>query len=293
MPFFSFTDISGETFVLRLVDPAQAAHARGLLDGSVATDFHVGGIITKAPAEYNIGWSYQIAPEDVFFFELSAEVGDSTMRYIEDHLGEVGGALLPGSRWTGWSSEMVAELDFHLGGAATDLLLGTGSADLVLGRRGDDLLVGRGGDDHLSGGAGTDLLFGGDGGDKLGGGRGDDLLVGGDGDDVLIGEGGDDRMRGGFGNDVFQLDDAALGGREIILDFAAGPGTGDRIRIDRSWLGGLEDLDGDGRVGRTDLAAAFEERGDALVLRHDADTVLILRFAAGETLNAGDFLITG
>lgn len=289
MPYFTFTDASDETFVVHLTDPAQVAHARGLIAGTETGDFHIGGTLTKAPAAYNIGWSFHIAPQNVFFYEMSAEVGDSTMRYIEEHLGAVGGALLPGSVWTGWSTHLVGELNLVAGGNGTDLLIGTDRDDLILGRGGTDLLVGQAGNDHMAGGSGTDLLDGGTGDDKLDGRAGTDLVVGGNGRDLLIGGAGDDLLVGGAGDDVFQIVSADRAGREVVADFH----DGDRIRIDRSWLQGLDDVNGDGRINRIDLAAAFETRGDNLVLRHDAETVLVLRHAAGDGVQPSDFLLTG
>ncbi|MFC7497723.1 calcium-binding protein [Enterovirga sp. GCM10030262] len=292
MAYFTFTDASRETFVVRLTDPDQIAHARALLAGTETGDARIGGTITKAPADHNIGWSYRLDPDDIFFFEVSTEVGDSTMRYIERHLAEVGGALLPGNVWTGWSSELTSELKVDAGGAGIDVLRGSARADLLLGRGGTDLLAGRDGDDHLAAGAGSDVARGGAGDDKLGGGAGDDVLFGGDGRDLLVGDGGDDRLIGGGGNDVFQIGAPGRSGREVILDFDGGEGAGDRIRLDLAWLQTVGDVTGDGRIDRADLAAAFVARGDDLVLRHDADTVIVLKgAAAAEGLYIDDFLI--
>ncbi|HEV2745667.1 MAG TPA: hypothetical protein VGW34_00020 [Allosphingosinicella sp.] len=292
MPYFTFTDSSNETFVVRLTDPDQIAHARALLAGTETGDARIGGTITKAPAEYNIGWSYRLEPDDIFFFEASTEVGDSTMRYIENHLGAVGGHLLPGSVWTGWSSELTGELKVRAGDGGTDFLRGSSDADLLLGRGGSDLLLGRGGDDHLAAGSGADAAYGGDGNDKIGGGSGIDLLFGGDGDDFLSGDGGSDVLDGGDGRDTFLIGAPGTCGRDTILDFEAGR-AGDRIRIDSDWLDAIGDITGDGRANRHDLAAAFDERGDDLVLRHDGKILLVLHEAAGETLEAANFLIGG
>jgi hypothetical protein len=124
MAYFTFTDASTETFVVRLDDPLEVAHARDLLAGATEADARIGGTVDKAEADYNIGWSYHLAPESIFFFEVSTEVGDSTMRYIETHLEEVGGELLPGSVWTGWSSQLTGELAAQEGGAGADRLWG-------------------------------------------------------------------------------------------------------------------------------------------------------------------------
>jgi len=196
MAWFTFTDASRERFVIRLTDPADIAHARGLLAGTETSDSRIAGTVVKEPTSYNIGWSYHI--EDIFFFEVSTEVGDSTMRYIEKHLAQVGGALLPGSVWTGWSSDLVAELDPSHGSAGNDSLEGTDQADIVFGKSGDDTVLSFAGNDYLIGGTGHDTLVGGSGNDKLAGGRAADRLEGGTGADILVGGQGADHLFAGL-----------------------------------------------------------------------------------------------
>lgn len=203
MPFFTFTDASNETFVLRLLEAKDIRHARGLLNGAIESAPHIAGTVVETPEAYNIGWSYHVDPASMFFFELSTEVGDSTMRYIEDHLDEVGGALLPGSVWTGWSSRLVTELHSITGSRSADTLAGTGSGDIIFAKAGNDTVLGVAGDDHLIAAAGSDRAAGGQGDDKLSGGEGNDTLIGGSGSDVLDGGAGDDVMRGGGGPDRF------------------------------------------------------------------------------------------
>lgn len=195
MAWFTFTDVSNETFVIRLDDPAAVAHARGLLAGTETGDPHIAGTVVKAHAPYNIGWSYHI--DDISFFELSAEVGDSQMRYLEKHLAEVGGALLPGSVWTGWTSALAEELGPVLGTAGNDSLAGSASADIVFARQGNDTVFALAGNDHAIGAAGRDTLFGGAGHDKLDGGAQADVLLGGMGRDILVGGAGADRLYAG------------------------------------------------------------------------------------------------
>ena len=80
MAWFTFTDASDETFVLRLNDPGLVAHAGALLAGDETSNLRIGGTVIKTPIACNIGWSYHLDPASVFFFEMSTEVGDSTMR---------------------------------------------------------------------------------------------------------------------------------------------------------------------------------------------------------------------
>ncbi|KQT57194.1 hypothetical protein ASG52_03795 [Methylobacterium sp. Leaf456] len=228
MPYFTFTDVTKETFVVRIDDSALVAHARSLIAGTTTDGRHIAGTVVTAPGDYNIGWSYRIDPASVGFFDMSFEVGDATMRYVERHLDEVGGHFLPGNRWTPWSSELVDELKVQTGTGRADHLKGTSGADLLFGEGGNDRLDGRGGDDHLVGGAGNDRLLGGDGADKLGGGAGhdrlfggagNDILDGGDGFDFLDGGTGADRMTGGGGSDVYRVDHQ---GDRVIEDKGGG-----------------------------------------------------------------------
>ena len=170
MAWFSFTDASGETFAFRLDRPELIAEARNILAGTQTDAIHVAGQVVKSPVPGNIGWSFHIDPGSVFFFEISAEVGDSTMRLIEDDLASVGGAFLPGSMWTGWSSELLWELD---------VLRGTPDSDAALGTDGNDLMFSGAGNDLASGGRGHDLIAGKNGNDVLSGGAGRDKLDGG------------------------------------------------------------------------------------------------------------------
>ena len=303
MAYFTFTDASAEVFVVRIDDPAMIAHARALLDGSVADEARIGGIVVKAPAEYNIGWSYALDPGSVFFFDMSTEVGDSTIRYIEDHLAEVGGHLLPGSVWTGWSSTLTGELHYRSGSSRSDLLLGGSGADLILGQAGHDVLAGRAGNDHLSGGAGFDIISGDGGDDKIAGGIGDDALSGGAGRDLLLGDAGKDRLSGDGGDDRLSGgdgDDLLFGGSG---DDALSGGAGrDRLQggdgADRLFGGGGSDVLSGGHGGDGFyFSAALSHRSNVDTLADfspDADTVFLDRtifdrIASDGTLSAAAF----
>lgn len=237
MAWFTFTDASGEIFVIRLDDPAAVDHARALIAGTEVGDARIGGTVVRTEAADNIGWSYHLDPRSIFFFEIAAEVGDATMRYIENHLDEVGAALLPGSLWTGWSSMLVGELQARSGGAGDDLLAGSALPDILFGQGGDDRLAGRSGDDHLIGGAGSDRLRGGTGEDKLAGGTGNDILRGGAGDDYLDGGRGSDRLEGGAGADRAVYAGAAAG---VTVDLARGRASGEGYDM----LCGIENANG-------------------------------------------------
>jgi Ca2+-binding RTX toxin-like protein len=61
------------------------------------------------------------------------------------------------------------------------------------------------------------------------GNAGNDSLRGGSGDDVLLGGQGNDQSWGGLGNDTFVV--ALDGSRDIVRDFQAGAGAGDKLDL--------------------------------------------------------------
>ncbi len=99
-----------DLFVIKLTDPAKIQKARGIISGKETSGRRVGGLIVKQPACYNAPWSYHLDPQSIEFFDSAIEVCDGAMGYIETHLDEVGGALLPGNRWCSWGSRLVREI---------------------------------------------------------------------------------------------------------------------------------------------------------------------------------------
>ncbi|MGE0129542.1 MAG: hypothetical protein AB7U82_15805 [Blastocatellales bacterium] len=99
-----------DLFVIKLTDPAKIQKARDILSGKEKEARRVGGVIVKEPACYNAPWSFHLDPQSIEFFSFAIEVCDGAMGYIESHLDEVGGALLPGNRWCSWGSRLVREI---------------------------------------------------------------------------------------------------------------------------------------------------------------------------------------
>src|SRR5687768_15804808 len=129
MAYFVITHpYTGTPFVINLQDSAAIAHARAILAGTAVDNLSVGGRVTFAPVDYNIGWSFHIAPEDVVF-------GDAWITVIDDN-------FIPGAT-------LVAELNEISGTAGSDAMAGGDLADIIFGKAGDDHIFGGAGDDHL------------------------------------------------------------------------------------------------------------------------------------------------
>jgi len=109
--FFAFTQpFLPLPFVFRVDASSVIQHARAVLSGQITDRVHPGGIIEPHLVEYNRNWHFHLRPDSVYFFEQSIEVCDAHMAYIEAHIDEVGGQMLPHSRWCPWSSELRAEV---------------------------------------------------------------------------------------------------------------------------------------------------------------------------------------
>ena len=109
--FFKFDyPLRPETFIFKLTDPEKIQEARDILSGRQTDATHVMGIIRKEPADYNQPWNYHLNPSTIEFFENSIEVCDAGIQYVEDHLNEVCGELLPNCRWCPWGSRLIEEV---------------------------------------------------------------------------------------------------------------------------------------------------------------------------------------
>ena len=163
--------------------------------------------------------------------------------------------------------------------------------NVFYGNDGDDLLDGAGSDDELYGGADNDTIIGGTGADLMDGGEGNDRLLVGSGDTVT----------GGGGDDIFIIDDTALGGGTITID----GGETDEP--------GGDTLDFAGQIGWGDITftdtnpdalAGSATLGDGTVVNFSNIENLVICFTTGtriwtpqgarliETLQPGDLVLT-
>jgi VCBS repeat-containing protein len=208
------------------------------------------------------------------------------------------------------AGDIYAGIENLTGGSGADRLTGDGNANVLSGGAGNDTLTGGGGDDTLMGGAGADRLNGGNGADaasyaaasagvrvnlattsqNTGEAAGDtftsvenvtgsafaDTLWGDRHANVIEGGAGNDMLTGAGGIDTFVF--RAGFGRDIVTDFAAGPGVGDVIAFD----GLLADFDA--------VVAAATSSGSDTIITIDASTSITLRNVALASLSQNDFV---
>jgi hypothetical protein len=99
-------DDTMDTFVFKLTNPAKIQQMRSLIGQPKI----VGGIIVTSPASYNAPWHYYLDPGTITTSDAAMEVCDASIRYVEEHLLEVGGAFLPGNRWCPWNAHIIEEI---------------------------------------------------------------------------------------------------------------------------------------------------------------------------------------
>jgi hypothetical protein len=107
--YFEFRDSHADRFVICLNDEGQIRQARAILSGKESRKGVQGKIILRK-APYNPEWDYHLEPSSISFFEQAIEVCDAGIRYVQDHLAEVGTDFLPHAHWCPWSSRLTREL---------------------------------------------------------------------------------------------------------------------------------------------------------------------------------------
>jgi len=109
--YFEFTGSQPtDRFVIKLDDSQKIHHARRILAGQEKAKIHVAGTIISKRVPYNTSWSYHLQSESIQFFEVAIEVCDADMRYIEEHLNQIGGSFLPKAHWCPWNSKLTREV---------------------------------------------------------------------------------------------------------------------------------------------------------------------------------------
>ena len=108
--YFQFADSHNDLFIIKLSSPDLIQHARDVIAGIEKEQVHVSGTIVKNWVPYNPAWSYYLDSDSINFFQMAVEVCDSSIRYVEERLNEVGGSFLPGNYWCPWSSHLIREV---------------------------------------------------------------------------------------------------------------------------------------------------------------------------------------
>jgi hypothetical protein len=111
------TSRPSEAFTIMVTDPAKIAEAKAIVSGSERQRVHVMGIVVKQPQLYNAPWRFHLDPVSITFFETAIEVCDAATSYVDQNLAEVGGAVLPNSRWCPWTSKVAREVEAPVDGA--------------------------------------------------------------------------------------------------------------------------------------------------------------------------------
>ena len=106
--FFEIETILGDRFVFKLIDPGRIRQAREILEKKLPK--RMVGIIVPTPQPYNKPWRFHVDPASVGFSYLTDDRCDGAIHYIEEHLAEVGQAILPENRWCPSSSRLTREL---------------------------------------------------------------------------------------------------------------------------------------------------------------------------------------
>lgn len=145
--YFEFSDSHGDTFIMTITDPDTIQQARDILsdrqkdprkppkDGDDRDDsgepigalakstdaWHPTGTITKDTAWYNLEWGYHYKPSTVSFAQISVEVCDSAIYYLQQHLDEAGGSFLPDLQWCPWSADLENEVVLEPTGPYVDM----------------------------------------------------------------------------------------------------------------------------------------------------------------------------
>jgi hypothetical protein len=97
-------------FVFEILDPMRIIEAREILGNPNNLKRHVQGTIVPGKKSYNPNWSFHLDPETIRFFEMSMEVCDANVTWVEEHLDEIGDTALPGMHWCPWSSNIGREI---------------------------------------------------------------------------------------------------------------------------------------------------------------------------------------
>jgi hypothetical protein len=103
-------DLAEREFVFALEDEGKAALARAIIADPKDPRRSVSGTVSTQPVWYNPEWSFHFDPNTINFFELSIEVCDANVSWIEKNITETNATGLPNEFWCPWSSKLDREV---------------------------------------------------------------------------------------------------------------------------------------------------------------------------------------
>jgi hypothetical protein len=96
----TFRVAHGETYRIRLTEPADIAIARRLLAGQPAPRIP-NGVVVRGDPDVNVGYSWHVDPASVEFADFTAEVCDGLPSDVER-------GAITSPRYCPWSAEVIA-----------------------------------------------------------------------------------------------------------------------------------------------------------------------------------------
>jgi uncharacterized protein (TIGR03437 family) len=99
-----------QQFVIKVTEPSIIQQAREILSHPASNPLRIAGYIVKAPSYFNAPWSFHLDPSSISFGGGYTEVCDAATSAVENHLSEVGQALLPYNFWCPWQSRLLVEV---------------------------------------------------------------------------------------------------------------------------------------------------------------------------------------
>jgi serralysin len=259
------------------------------INGRGGYDYIVGGggadTLIGGDGYDTVSYYSSLAGVNVYLYLTGAQssTGDASADVLSGFEGidgsNIGNDILIGDANGNWINGRGGN-DYIAGGAGADTLIGGDGYDSVsyyssaagvyldLGLTGTQTSTGDASGDILSGfeaidgsNTGNDVLIGDASGNWLNGRGGYDYVVGGGGADTLI---------GGDGNDTFSF--SAGFGKDIVTDFAGGPGSSDYLRID--------------------LGIAFDTFSEIIAATNQVGLDTVISISIADTITLSNVLVT-
>lgn len=262
------------------IDPTPAGFGNDNLSGGAGNDTLFGGAAGDIlDGGDNVDLLFGGAGNDILDGGLFKDrswggAGDDTFRWSADHFGD---------DINGDSGNDTLDLSLRTDNLGFTVNLTTQTGGFTNNTFGSNGTYSVRSVEHVTGTSAGDNLTGDFGFNRLNGGGGNDTLSGAQGDDTLNGGTGNDTMTGGTGNDLYFVDSA----NDVIVEAAAGGGTGDMVRTTVSYTLGsgvaVETL----RVDNLSSTDAVNLTGNALrqlIIGNDGSNILNSGIGASDSM---------